>query len=78
MMPFGFRDSARLPKRLLLNRSGQRVPLIRNYPFQNFVAGTLFVLVGLATLALGNAVGFALIAFGLIGYVFAGVYYKFF
>ncbi len=78
MMPFDFRDLAELPKRLLLNRNGQRVPLIRNYPFQYFVAGTLFVLVGLVTLALGNAVGFGLTAFGLIGYLFAGVYHRFF
>jgi hypothetical protein len=77
-MPFGFLDSAHLAKRLLLNRKGQRVPLIRNYPLQYFVAGTLFLLVGLATLALGNAIGFGLIAFGLIGYMVAGVYYKFF
>ena len=77
-MPFDFRDLADLPKRLLLNRNGQRVPLIRNYPFQYFAAGTLFVLVGLVTLALGNAVGFGLIAFGLSGCVFAGVSYKFF
>jgi hypothetical protein len=39
---------------------------------------TPFVLVGLVALAIGNVAGFALIAFGLIGYVFAGVYYKFF
>jgi hypothetical protein len=77
-MPFNLRDLARLPKRLLLNRSGQRVPLIRNYPFQYFVVGTLFLLVGLATLARGNATGYALTVFGLSGYVFAGVYYKFF
>jgi hypothetical protein len=77
-MPFGFLDSAHLAKRLLLNRKGQRVPLIRNYPLQYSVVATPFVLVGLVALAIGNVAGFALIAFGLIGYVFAGVYYKFF
>ena len=76
-MPFGFRDPGRLAGRLLLNRNGQRVALIRNYPFQYFVAGTLFVLVGLVTLTLRNPVGFGLIVFGLVGYVFARVYYKF-
>jgi hypothetical protein len=50
---------------------------MRNYPLQYFVAGTLFFLTGLVTLALGNVVGLGLIAFGLVGYVFAGVYYKF-
>jgi hypothetical protein len=77
-MPFGFRHPGRLAGRLLLNRYGERVALIRNYPFQYFVAGTLFVLVGLVTLTLGNTVGFGLIVFGLVGNVFAGVSYKFF
>ena len=54
-------------KRLFLDRKGQRVPLIRNYPLQYFVAGTLFFLTGLVTLALGNIVGLGLIAFGLVG-----------
>jgi len=67
----------RVVKRLFLDRKGQRVPLIRNYPLQYFVAGTLFFLTGLVTLALGNIVGLGLIAFGLVGYVFAAVYYRF-
>ena len=53
------------------------MPLIRNYPLQHFVAGTLFFLTGLVTLALGSIVGLGLIAFGLVRYVFAAVYYKF-
>jgi hypothetical protein len=75
-MPFGVLDSAHLAKWLLLNRKGQRVPLIRNYPLQYSVVATLFVMVGLVALAIGNFAGFALIAFGLIGYMIAGIYYK--
>ena len=63
-------------KRLLLNRNGQPVPIVRNYPVQYFVAASLFLLAGLVTMAFGNLVGLGLIAFGLCGYAFAFVSYK--
>lgn len=76
-MPFELPRLASLGRRLLLDRNGQRVTLIRNYPLQYVVGGSIFVLAGVVVVAVGNAVGLRLIAFGLIGYAFAGVYYKF-
>ena len=67
-----------LAKRLLVDRNGQRLPLIRNYALQYAVAGSLFVLAGLVALGFGNVVGLGLIPFGLGGYLFAAAYYRLF
>ena len=66
---------ARLMRRRLYNRKGERVPLIRNYPLQYVWVGSLFLVAGMVTVALNNPAGWAAIAFGLAGYAFAILYY---
>ena len=65
----------RLLQWLRVDRNGQRVPLIRNYPLQYAAVGTPFLVVGIALSLLGNMTGLGLAAFGLVAYGFAALYY---
>lgn len=63
---------------LRTDRSGEPIPMFRNYALHYAYTGTGFILAGLVLLLLLQVAGFGLILFGLIGYVFCDYYYYYY
>lgn len=68
-------DWRRVHHPLRTDRSGEPIPLIRNYALQYVYAGHAFILVGVVLLFFVRVAGFGLILFGLAGYGFSAFYY---